>query len=102
MVQRHKLTRISSGISALVLVLGLTLQVFLTPQQAYAATQITNRSLTLVDGTTVGGSDPGGTVITCSVSRCTIIRITLVQYPSSTVRQLLQFRAVSGVTLQQA
>jgi hypothetical protein len=61
MVRQRGLTRFLSGLGTLVLVAGLTVQVFL-PGRVFAAQAITQRSLTLEAGASDGGSKPGGTV----------------------------------------
>lgn len=70
MLKKYKLSRLSSGFGALMLLAGLATQAIL-PSTAVAASQITNRSLTLetngVDANSdgipdAGGSLPGGTV----------------------------------------
>jgi len=60
MVRQRRLTRFLNGLGALVLVAGITAQIFL-PGTAFAAPaqQITSRSLTLEPGATAGGSAPG-------------------------------------------
>lgn len=82
MVRKNSLTRILSGLGALILLAGIASQVLL-PSQAHAAgaAQITNRSLTLQDQV-LGGSAPG-----------------VPAQPSNTVKHQFKFTLNSGASI---
>jgi hypothetical protein len=64
MLRKRGLSRVLSGLTAIVLLAGITSQVFFPGKAHAAASQITSRKLTLEDGAgaTNGGSKPGATV----------------------------------------